>query len=136
MPARWFMAVVALVMMTVQLALAAAGGIAACGTTQHTHNGHPAPDCPMHHAQPVAKTHASGHQHHHAGMPADPEAARFTCGCSSSLPTFLIASPGVIAEPVSIARPMTTSQAVSQLTMTPREQSTTPLTPPPRPLSA
>jgi len=136
MHARWFTSVAALVMTAMQLTLAVASGIAACGTAQHTHNGRPAPDCPMHHTQPVAETHANGHQHHHAGMPADPETARFTCGCSSSLPTFLIASPGLIAEPISIAQPLTTSRAVSQLTTTPREQSTTPLTPPPRPLSA
>ena len=136
MPSRWFTTVAAMVTMAVQLTLTVAGGIAACGTAQHTHNGRPAPDCPMHHAQPVAEPHASGHQHHHTGMPADPDQAQLTCGCSASLPAFLIASPGVISEPISISRPLTTSQAVSLLTTTPREQSTTPITPPPRSLSA
>ena len=136
MPARWFTTVAALVTMAVQLTLPVAGGIAACGTARHTHNGRPAPDCPMHHAQPVAEPHASGHQHHHAGMPDDPDAARLTCGCSASLPAFLIASPGVISEPISISRPMTTSLTASQQPTTPREQSSTPLTPPPRTLIA
>ena len=137
MPARWFMAVVALVMMTVQLALAAAGGIAACGTAQHTHNGRPAPDCPMHHAHNALQSEPAAHEHHHhhPGTQTD-SGAQISCGCSSDLPGFLIVGTALVSGPVSVAEPASTRLTPSVPSTSPLERFTTPFTPPPRTLSA
>jgi len=136
MAARRFTTVAALLTIAVQFTLTASGALVVCANRQHTHNGRPAPDCPMHHGHDAPASQPAGHQHHHHSEPATDAGAQLACGCSASLPAFLVASPGVIAEPISIARPMTTSLTASQQPTTPREQSSAPLTPPPRPLIA
>src|SRR5262245_12640677 len=85
---RRFLEVAALLTLAVQLTLTAAGTLMACANTRHTHNGRPAPDCPMHHPHDTAPGMPAGHDHHHhSGSPTD--VAGLACGCSSDIPVFL-----------------------------------------------
>ena len=131
MALRRLMAVAALVTMAVQLTLTAAGTLVACANTQHTHNGRPAPDCPMHHAHNGSQSQPAGHEHHHSGPQTD-AGARLACGCSSDIPAFLIVGSALVSTPVSVARPASTQVIRSVTTTTPLERSAAPLTPPPR----
>ena len=131
MALRRFMAVAALVTMAVQLTLTAAGTLMACANTQHTHNGRPAPDCPMHHAKNAAPSLPAGHEHDDHSGPQD-AGARLTCGCSSDIPAFLIVGSALVSTPVSVGQPASIEVTPSVATTIPPERFTAPLTPPPR----
>ena len=129
---RQFLAAAALVTMAVQLTLTAAGALAACANAQHTHNGRPAPDCPMHHAHNGPQSQPAGHDHHHHSGPQTDAGARLTCGCSSDIPAFLVVGSALVSTPVSVAQPTSTQAASSAAAPTPLERFASPLTPPPR----
>jgi len=129
---RRFLTVAALATMAVQLTLTAAGTLIACANTPHTHNGLPAPDCPMHHAADTGPSTSAGHQHHHHSEPQTDDGVRLACGCSSDLPAFLIVGSAVVSTPVSIAQPASSEVTASVATTTPLERFAAPLTPPPR----
>ena len=127
-----FLAVAAVVTMAVQLTLTAAGTLLACANTPHTHNGRPAPDCPMHHAHDVATVMPAGHEHHHHSGSQTDDGARLACGCSSDLPAFLIVGSALVSGPISIAQPASIHVTQSAASNSPLERFAAPLTPPPR----
>jgi hypothetical protein len=129
---RRFLVAAALVAMAVQLTLTAAGTLVACANTQHTHNGRPAPDCPMHHALSAGSSLPSGHEHHHHSGPQRDAGARLACGCSSDIPAFLIVGSALVSTPVSVAQPASIEVTPSVATTMPLERFAAPLTPPPR----
>ena len=129
---RRFQTVAALVIMAVQLTLSAAGTLIACAVTQHTHNGRPAPDCPMHHAPDSAASMPAGHEHHHHSGSQTDDGARLACGCSSDLPAFLIVGNALMSTPVSMAQPASIEATALVATDVPLERLAAPLTPPPR----
>jgi len=137
MVVRRFMAVVALATIAVQLTLTASAAISVCIDGPHTHNGRPAPDCPMHHAHNVQQSEPAAHEHHHhhSGTQTD-SGAQVSCGCSADLPGFLIVGTALVSGPVSVAEPASTRLIPSVPSTSPLERFTTPFTPPPRPLSA
>ena len=129
---RRFLAVAAVMMVAVQLTLTAAGTLMVCANTQHTHNGRPAPDCPMHHAPDAAPSQPAGHEHHHHSGKQTDAGARLTCGCSSDLPAFLVLASALVSGPVSVAQPASTRLTPSVPSNSPLERFAAPLTPPPR----
>jgi hypothetical protein len=129
---RQFLTVAALVTIAVQLTLTTAGTPIACANTPHTHNGLPAPDCPMHHAPDTASSMPAGHEHHHHSGSQTDDGAQLACGCSSDLPAFRIVGGAVVSTPVSVAQPASTEVTVSVATTPPLERFNSPLTPPPR----
>ena len=129
---RWFFLVTALVTLAVQLTLTAGGALRACVNTQHTHNGRPAPDCPMHHGHNDAASMPAGHDHHHDSGPQTDTGAQLACGCSSDIPAFLIVGSAVVPTPVSVAQPTSREVGPSVTTTMPLERFAAPLTPPPR----
>jgi hypothetical protein len=129
---RQFLTVAALATIAVQLSLTAAGTLITCANTQHTHNGRPAPDCPMHHAPDSASSTSAGHEHHHhSGSPTD-ERGRLACGCSSDLPAFLVAGSALMPAPMSVAQPASGEVTMPVATTIPLERFNPPFTPPPR----
>jgi hypothetical protein len=129
---RRFLSVAALVTIAVQLTLTAGGTLIACANTQHTHNGRPAPDCPMHHAPDTAPSLPPGHEHHHHSGSQPDAGGRLTCGCSSDLPAFLVVGGAPVTTPVSFAQPASREVIALVATTTPLERFAAPLTPPPR----
>jgi len=132
MVARRFLAAAALLTIAVQLTLTAAGTLVACANTQHTHNGRPAPDCPMHHVHNPAPAMPAGHEHHHDSRPPTDAGTRLACGCSSDIPAFLIVGSALVSTPVSVAQPASIEVTPSVATTMPLERFASPLTPPPR----
>jgi hypothetical protein len=130
---RRFLTVAALATIAVQLTLTAAGTLIACANTQHTHNGRPAPDCPMHHAPGTAPSTPAAHEHHHHhSSPQTDDGGRLACGCSSDLPAFLIAGSALMPTPISVTRPASSEVTTPVAADVPLERFNAPLTPPPR----
>jgi hypothetical protein len=127
-----FLVAAVLVTMAVQLTLTAAGTLVACANTEHTHNGRPAPDCPMHHVQSEGPSLPSGYQHHHHSGPQTDAGARLACGCSSDIAAFLIVGSALVSTPVSVAQPASIEVTPLVAATMPRERFAAPLTPPPR----
>ena len=136
MAARRFTTVAALVTIAVQLTLTASGALVVCANTQHTHNGRPAPDCPMHHGHDAPASQPAGHEHHHHSEPATDAGAQLACGCSSEIPAFLIVGSALVSSPLSVAGPSVTRGESFVATTSPLERHAAPRTPPPRPLIA
>jgi hypothetical protein len=131
MAIRRFMGVVAVLTMSVQLALTAATALVVCAATEHRHNGRPAPDCPMHHSD-GSQSQPAAHEHHHHSGPQPDSGTRLTCGCSSDLPAFLIVGSAPVSTPVAVAQPVSARAMRSDTLDSLLERFVTPLTPPPR----
>ena len=129
---RRLLTVAALVTMAVQLTLAAAGTLIACANTPHTHNGLPAPDCPMHHAPDAAPSVPAGHEHHHQSGAQTDDGGRLTCGCSSDIPAFVVVGNALIPASTPVAQPASREVATMVATTTTLERFSPPLTQPPR----
>jgi hypothetical protein len=81
-----------------QTAIVTFGALRPCWSTEHTHAGTTAPECPMHHHQPAHAPQAG--QHHHGGSTED--GARVTCRCSNDPATPYLGPSAIVVQPPSM----------------------------------
>jgi hypothetical protein len=130
----WRCYAVAVALLAVQVSVSALGTIGMCVDRPHTHGGVPAPDCLMHHQQPVGSPpDAAHHGHHHHDNSSSPDTARLTCTCSADPLTLLTTDIAVIPGGIGIELPLFVTTSLRERTTPAPHMRRAPLSPPPKP---
>ena len=134
--ARTHLVAMTLMTLSVYAGSVTLGALRACAGREHTHAGVADPDCPMHHHEAPASSHAPGahdRHHGHSATPSpDPGGARVTCDCSSD-PSSPYAGPNaLVAVKAALWPAAETSVAAAGGTGAPIEFPSVPTPPPPR----
>jgi hypothetical protein len=134
----WRSYLITVAALVLQVSVSMLGTIGMCVDRPHTHGGIPAPDCPMHHAQPDStEPDASTHSHHHEHDESSaPETARLACSCASDLLTLLTTEIAVIPAGISLGLPDVAAPARHERVRSAPDVRLVPLSPPPKPALA
>jgi hypothetical protein len=127
---RRHLSAIAVVTMSMQLAIVTLGSLRVCWGSEHRHAGAAAPECAMHHHSSAP---AQEHGHHGQGSTNPPmEGAKVTCNCANDPGALYVGPSAVVVGRVSFAAPTAVDTVIRETGQSVPEIELTPLSPPPR----